>query len=402
MRGRHFTSLVAGLFLAFAGFAGGAQHSVSASGGADVGVYMSAPTSVQWGQNFNYNVEVFNGGPDPATGVTLTVQLPSEIAYRGSNNPGCAATGHTVTCALGSRGMNTAADFEIFGQAVSTGSTVTQASVTANESDPDPSNNSASVAIQVTPSTTADLSLGMAENPNPANVGDSIHFSVSYGSEGPGNATNAKVTDQLPSGLTFLPSESDPTCTVDATNTVTCALGTIWPRSEGDLTIAARADAPGTYTNRVSITSDQTDATPSDNSAAVTIQVLPSADLAVTNTAMPNPVTAGHKLTFTLTVTNNGPSAASNVNLTDSVTVTSEIKGGIAFVSVASSQGTCAQNGLGANCTLGDLPSGSSATVTLVLQPRSKGTLSDTATATATERDPNQQNNTATTAVVVG
>lgn len=400
--GRHFTSIVAASFLALAGFAGGAGPSVFATGGADVKVYMGAPSSVQWGQNFNYGVQVVNSGPDPATGVVLTVQLPNEIAYRGSNGPGCNVAGQTVTCALGSRGMNTVSDFQIFGQAVHTGSTVTQATVTGNEPDPNPSNNSASVAIDITPSTTADLSVGIAANPNPANIGDSIHFTVFYGSEGPGNATNTTVTDELPSGFTFLPGESDPTCTVDAGNTVTCALPTIWPRSEGDLTIAARADVPGTYTNNVSIRSDQTDATPSDNSAAASIQVLPSADLAVTNSAAPNSVTPGHKLTIALTVTNNGPSAASNVNLTDSVTVVSQIKGGIAFVSVATSQGTCVQDGFGVNCNLGSLAPGSSATVTLVIQPRSKGTLSDTASATANERDPNQQNNTATTTVVVG
>ena len=47
--------------------------------------------------------------------------------------------------------------------------------------------------------------------------------------------------------------------------------------------------------------------------------VVSSADIAVTNSASPNPVTAGSNITYTQVVTNNGPSAADNAQLVSAV-----------------------------------------------------------------------------------
>ena len=399
---RRAAALLSAALLAIDWVAGGPHLIAHASGTADMAVGISAPSTVQWGQYFTYGVAISNTGPDTATGVVLTVQLPAEVGFRGSSSSACSASGQTVTCSFSSWGVNAAGSVTLFAQAIATGTAVAQAIITANESDPTPSDNTSSVSTTITPSTTADLSVGISENSSSAYVGDIVRYDVSYANAGPGNATNTTVTDPLPAGLTFVPSQSDARCSVDASNVVTCSLGTTWVRSTGEVSIATQPRAAGSYTNSVFISSDQADPTPSDNSATVTTQVLPSADLAVTNIASPNPVTAGHKLSFTLTVTNNGPSSATGVSLADSWTVTSGIKGGVAFISVSSSQGSCNQTGSGVSCSLGDLANGSSITVTVVIQPRSKGTLSDTATVSANEHDPNTANNSATTTVTVG
>jgi uncharacterized repeat protein (TIGR01451 family) len=398
--GHRAASLLVASLLAVAGLAG-PQLVVQASGTADMRVGISSPSTVQWGQNFTYGVFIYNGGPDTATGVVLTVQLPPEVGYRGSNSSSCAATGQTVTCSFAYWGVNAAGGLSLFAQAMATGTAVAQATLSANESDPTPSDNTASVTTTITPSTTADLSVGISENPNPAYAGGTLRYNVTDVNEGPGNATHTTLIDPLPAGLTFVASESDARCSVDSSNVVTCSLGTTWVRAVDEVSIAARSQAAGSYTNTVSLSSDQTDPTPSDNSASVTTQVLPSADLSVTNLASPNPVTAGHKVTFTLTVTNHGPSPATGLSLADSWTATSEIKGGIAFISVSSSQGSCSQSGSSVSCSLGNLAAGAAATVTVVIQPRSKGTLSDTVTAAANEHDPSPGDNSATSAVTV-
>jgi uncharacterized repeat protein (TIGR01451 family) len=46
-----------------------------------------------------------------------------------------------------------------------------------------------------------------------------------------------------------------------------------------------------------------------------------SADLLVTKSGVPDPVTAGNQITYTVTVTNDGPNAAQNVTLTDQILV---------------------------------------------------------------------------------
>ena len=54
------------------------------------------------------------------------------------------------------------------------------------------------------------------------------------------------------------------------------------------------------------------DTNPADNSATVNIAVASGtqADLSVTNSGSPNPVTAGNNITYTQSVTNNGPATA--------------------------------------------------------------------------------------------
>lgn len=112
------------------------------------------------------------------------------------------------------------------------------------------------------------------------------------------------------------------------------------------------------------------------------------ADLSISKSASPNPVMVGSTLTYSLVVTNNGPSPATAVTLTDT------LPSGVNFVSKVSSQGSC--NGTSTiTCTLGNLSAGASATVTIVARPTAPQTITNTATVSATEPDPNKGNNTA-------
>src|SRR6266849_5646678 len=132
-----------------------------ASGTADMVVGISAPSTVQWGQYFTYSALIYNAGPDTATGVVLTVDLPPQVGYRGSDSSFCSSTGQKVTCTYSSWGVNAAGDISISAQAIATGTAVAQATVSANESDPTPADNTASATTTITPSTTADLSVGI-------------------------------------------------------------------------------------------------------------------------------------------------------------------------------------------------------------------------------------------------
>ena len=109
-----------------------------------------------------------------------------------------------------------------------------------------------------------------------------------------------------------------------------------------------------------------------------------TADLAVTQTVSPSPFTASSPITYTVTVTNHGPDAASEVTLVD---------GPLKATAVAS-QGTCSA-GAPKVCYLGTLAAGADATVTLTLRPRSAGTTRvwNSAQVKAAPVDPNPGNN---------
>src|SRR5439155_2876039 len=117
----------------------------------------------------------------------------------------------------------------------------------------------------------------------------------------------------------------------------------------------------------------------------------PQADLAINQTDSPDPVTVGNNLTYTITVTNNGPNPATDVTLIDTPS-------GANFVSA--SQG-CSQSGGIITCNLADIAVGASATVNIVVTPTAAGTISNTASVTAKEIDPDTANNTATESTTV-
>ena len=123
--------------------------------------------------------------------------------------------------------------------------------------------------------------------------------------------------------------------------------------------------------------------------------VAPTADLSVTKTASPDPVTTGDDLTYTITVTNNGPDPATSVVVTDNLPAETT------FVSCATTgEGVCGGSGNNRTVTFPLLPSGQSETITFVANVNcslADGTvISNTATVSSSTPDPNSNNDSST------
>ncbi len=101
-------------------------------------------------------------------------------------------------------------------------------------------------------------------------------------------------------------------------------------------------------------------------------------DVSVTQTAAPGPAIVGQPHTFTVTVTNN--SDPQLVGLKGFLSPAD-----VQLVSATPSQGTCgiSHHDNGAHCTLGEIPSGGSATVDIVATPTTPGTMTSTVTGQA-------------------
>jgi uncharacterized repeat protein (TIGR01451 family) len=125
-------------------------------------------------------------------------------------------------------------------------------------------------------------------------------------------------------------------------------------------------------------------------------QAMP-ADLAITMAHSPDPAPVRRSLTYVLTVANNGPGEATGVIVTDSPVA------GLTFVSATPSQGNCSDTSV-IVCHLGTLVNGDAATVTIVVEPTQVGSISNTASVTGNETDPNASNNSVTqiTSVIPG
>jgi uncharacterized repeat protein (TIGR01451 family) len=126
----------------------------------------------------------------------------------------------------------------------------------------------------------------------------------------------------------------------------------------------------------------------------VKICVITCADVSVTTSDTPDPVTVGTNVTYAITVTNNGPDAVTNIELTDVVS------GAVTLVSVTPSTGSCTGTST-IVCVLADLASGASAMLTIVVTPTAVGTLTNTVSVTIAQTDTDPSNNVAQERTVV-
>ncbi|HEV8490005.1 MAG TPA: hypothetical protein VGQ58_09490 [Candidatus Limnocylindrales bacterium] len=361
-------------------------------GSADVSLDLT-DASGRAGEPVFYNVPVFNAGPATATGVVVTVELAPglEVVNGGS---GCTTSGSTVSCSLGliPAGAGAVLLWEL--RAAEPGTYDISGSVRADQTDPVPGNNVDSAQIVVAPSG-ADVSIDLQDAS--ARAGEAFFYSVAVGNAGPGTATNVVATIELPIGIELLGSGSS--CTQSG-RIVTCSLGSLGARTGVVIIWQLRAADGGIYTINGSVTADQPDGVPANNSDTGTITVTPAADVAVAVSDSMDPVKPGQGATYTTIVTNYGPSTATNVTLSELWSMSSSKE--VSVAAVTTNQGTCAPVGMRLDCQLGTLASGGSATVTIALKPRGGGVLTMSASASATEPDPNAANNSETEATTVG
>src|SRR3984893_2189618 len=258
----------------------------------------------------------------------------------------------------------------------------------------------------------ADLSVTKVDTPDPVNAGTNLTYTIRVTNNGPDAAANASWSDTLPAGTTFvsLPSVAGWSCTtpaVGAGGTISCSNPSFAVGSAVFTLTAAVAPSvtAGTVlTNTATATSTTGEGSPGNESGTATTTVATSADLSVTKVDTPDPVTAGNNLTYTITVTNAGPSNAASVSLSDT------LPAGPPFVSLASPGGwSCTTPAMGAggtvSCSNPSLGLGSAVfTLTIAVGPSvTAGTvISNTATASSATSDPNPGNEMGTATTTVG
>jgi uncharacterized repeat protein (TIGR01451 family) len=230
----------------------------------------------------------------------------------------------------------------------------------------------------------ADLAITKTDSPDPVSVGRNLTYTITVTNNGPYPATGVTTTDSLPNGVTFV-SANATQGSCGGTATVTCNMGSLAKGASATVTIVVIPSAAGGISNTATVTANEFDPDLSNNSATQGTTVT-LADVSLTKTDSPDPVTVGSNLTYTITVRNGGPSTATGVTMTDA------LPAGVTFVSATPSQGNC--NGTATvTCNLGSLSNGGSAIVTIVVKPTAAGTITNTASVSAAETDPDLANN---------
>ncbi|MBC3541806.1 T9SS type A sorting domain-containing protein [Rufibacter sediminis] len=374
-----------------------ATASITVQAAADIEVKNVTPkTSYNFGDLVTFTVTAKNLGPNAATGVVVTDKLPAGLTLEGTAPAGYDAT--TGNWTVGALAVNETKTLTLTARATTQGSITTTATLgsrTGFELDENAGNNTASTTITVSP--TADVAVtNVVSNLNPGQ-GDVITYTIKAINNGPSNATNVSVANQIPAGLTITGFTAS-LGTFDAT-TGTWTIGTVVTSGSQTLTITAKPTAIGTLTLSSTQSHTEYDSQSSNNTASSTITVKPTADVAVTNVVISPIKTAyvnGDEVTYKVTVTNNGPSTATNVVITDKLPVS------LTFVSASNSTGTDAYNSVNGTWSVGSLASGASATLTLVGKINQSAVITTTASQTHTEYDNTIGNNSASATITSG
>jgi uncharacterized repeat protein (TIGR01451 family) len=360
------------------------------------------------GSSIAYTITLTNNGPDAAANVVVTDTLAAELLFQsisvpaGFNctTPAVGANG-TITCTAASMASGTTVMFTLVVQLTSNavGPINNNATATSDGDDNNGANDNGNAAVvPVSAGNTADLGVVKSTQTTTAAPGDPVTYTITVTNNGPGTANEVIVNDPLPASLLFqsITPAATFTCTtpaVGASGTITCIGGPLANGATATFTLVTTisGSATGSIANGVIVSTSDSDPVSSNSAGASAPVVVATADLSITKTTASTQATSGSTINYTITVTNNGPDAATNVVVTDNLPT------GLQFVSAIPSQGSCAGTDP-FTCTLGTLNSGASATITLqTLVTATSGTISNTATVTADTDDGNAANNGSTT-----
>jgi uncharacterized repeat protein (TIGR01451 family) len=364
------------------------------------------------GTNVTYTIVASNAGPSTATSASITDALPSDTT---SGTWTCVAgSGGTCGAANGTMPMSTSATLSPAGSvtytvvvavsSTATGSLANSVTITAPAGavETNSANNVATDTDSLTP--TADLSITKTDNDTNARPGDPIAYQIVVANAGPSAVTGATVVDSMPVGIVGI--------------TWTCAAGvaaTCPSSGTGDLnelvdlgvggtvtfTVTGTVTATtGTLTNTAQIDEPPgaTDPNIADNVATDTTQVDPVGDLSITKTDGLTSAVPGAANSYTVVVSNGGPSAADGVVVDDTLPSTLS---GATWTCTATPGSNCSSPvGTGDVAQLVDVAAGGTVSflVTATIASDATGVLANTAALTPPPSftDTNVANNSAT------
>ncbi len=403
--------------------------------GVDLAITKSkSPQPVAQGSPITATISVHNNGPRDAVAGTITVTDTlaageTFVSVSGTNWSCNTGSLPTITCtynaALAS-GADTS-DLVIQTTATSAGDLTDTATVSYSDTPPDyNSSNDTTDGTVTSTSTIADLVLTKTADADNSDgdistlspTENTVVYTLTVTNNGPDAADGIELRDPIPgyvSGQTTVTVTSAPanySCTTGSTVVCTQTSGSLASSSFDSFVISVtRPLLDGAHTNNASAYSSTVgDNDRSNNTASVTVQVDPVADLAVqSKTVTPNPVRAGVEATYVITIRNNGPSTAQNVQVVDSFNLAAGDTG-FTFISANPSVGTCSGLTAGTSytaadspqltCNLGNIARNHTETITLVIRPNhmdsppSPRTIDNSVQATTTTYDNDTTNNT--------
>ncbi|MCU1244500.1 MAG: hypothetical protein JWN02_410, partial [Acidobacteria bacterium] len=299
-----------------------------------------SPDPVAPNGNITYTVQVTNNGPDAADTAHLNVVGNGTLKFQSITTPAgwsCVApavgSGANFTCTAATLASGASSPFTVVLKAdqaslgINPGTITELFGINNSWADPNNNNNTATVTTAYQP-VVSDLAVTGAGAPPSVAVGNNITYTGTVSNGGPDAAANTVLSFPL-DPKTFFQSLAGPagfSCTtpaIGASGTVQCTNASFASGGSGSYTLVVQVNPAltiaGSVSQSITISSNNSDPQLANNSVTVTTPytVPPSADLSLTKSTIGSSVAPGGTLTYTIVVTNNGPSAATAVVMTD-------------------------------------------------------------------------------------
>lgn len=241
-----------------------------------------------------------------------------------------------------------------------------------------------------------DLRVSITDSPDPVTINDGqdITYTIVVSNDGGSPATSVILTDTLPAGLNFVSFTATQGSCTQSERVVSCNLGVVI--TGATVTITARPTVPGTFTNTVSVVSNEQDPDTSNNTASTTTAVNAQPDaistdlrvIAFDSPGVPVALGSGQNIIYTIVVDNDGRSPATGV------VVTSALPASVNVISATTSDGSCSIAPGLVTCNIGSLIGG--AVIYITARPTVVGIVNNTISVRGNEFDPITTNNSIT------
>ncbi|MDQ6531411.1 gliding motility-associated C-terminal domain-containing protein [Flavobacterium sp. LHD-85] len=289
------------------------------------------------GAPVTFEIVITNQGPQNATGVEVTDLLPSGYTFNSFTATKGTYTSTNGKWIIGSLASGDAQTLQLTATVNTTGNYLNTTEVTASSlPDPDSTPNNgitteddyAEITTAPIPAS-ADLSLIksiVGGNSSPI-FGSTVTFEITVKNSGPQTATGVQVKDMLPSGYEYVVYSS--TSGQYYNTTGLWEVGNIPSGGSESLLIGAKVNTTGDYLNIAEVYASNEldpDSTPNNNvigeddiSSLLLTPVPAVADLSIEKKVINNILTpaVGSQISFSITVTNSGPSNATGVTIKD-------------------------------------------------------------------------------------
>ncbi|HUC20338.1 MAG TPA: DUF11 domain-containing protein, partial [Candidatus Polarisedimenticolaceae bacterium] len=307
---------------------------------ADVSINKTGPPSATAGGTIAWTIIITNNGPDTASGPSFTDPLPANTTFASltqDNGPmaNCSSPlqgqNGVVLCSFPSLGSGASAQFTLtanIASSVSNG-TVINNTVTAASDNADSNTNNNTSTAPTTVNTSADVGVTKSDSPDPVTAGANLTYTIAVTNTGPSDAASVELSDSLPANTTFVSFITPAGWTrtdavpVGGTGTIKATTPSLAVGATPIFTLVVKVNSNTPAATQLSNTATVSSTTPDNNESnsnqTATTTVNTSADVSVTKTDSPDPVIAGSNLTYTINVSNTGPSDASTLSFSDTL-----------------------------------------------------------------------------------